>query len=380
MKPDVENVISSSREECNKLFLEIISNPEWKELTGSFENEANPEIDEIIELDKKLAPILEKETDDGLERATRPEIFRACCRTEPIKDPKEDFTFKHLLGSKKNKPLSISFINSVFEDEHVGENHKVTDLEFITTLKLTKLEIMLGRADILAVDADGRMIVIEKQKRKRKQDDFLGCLYPCFSYLSANQLDRGQEYKSVQEVTIIALADYDIFPNKPGYISNYLILDTEIHTRDFKSVRYVVINLKKFNLSIDQVKTPLEKWLYFCDNATRCEEEDIERISGDGKIFKQAFSETVSYSWSMEEQIAYIRYMNNEMVFAARIEEAWQLGWKEGFDEGIDEGRMKKRIDEGIDEGMDEGRMKKIMKEVIEEIIEEAMKEGSKKK
>jgi hypothetical protein len=93
---------------------------------------------------------------------------------------------------------------------------------------------------MVAIAVDGKISIIEKQKRKRKrkrkQEDFLSSLYPCFSYLSANQLDSGQEYTSTQEGILIALADYDVFPDKPGYISNHLILDTTLYTRDLKSV------------------------------------------------------------------------------------------------------------------------------------------------
>jgi predicted transposase/invertase (TIGR01784 family) len=68
--------------------------------------------------------------------------------------------FKLLLGSEKNKPLAISFINNVLK--HAGENHRVTDLNFIhTMLNPTRLEGEQSCVDILGVDVDGKRIVIE---------------------------------------------------------------------------------------------------------------------------------------------------------------------------------------------------------------------------
>jgi predicted transposase/invertase (TIGR01784 family) len=278
-----------------------------------------------------------------LENASDSKLFELCCGTKPFKDPKDDFTFKHLMGSEKNKPLSISFINSVFEDEHVRENHRVTDLNFVNTvLNPTRIYGRQGCVDALSVGKDQRMITVEMQKED--EDNLLDCFYRYACHLSANQLDRGQEYESIQEVTIIALADYDIFPDRPGYIFNHVILDTESHTLDFKSVRCVVINLEKVKLSIDEVKTPLEKWVYFYTKATGCDSEDKKKISKDDRIFKQAFDEIVSYHWSKEDQIAYIRLTRKAMRIAAkvarrvaeRIEAAKQKAKEEGIKKGIE--------------------------------------------
>jgi predicted transposase/invertase (TIGR01784 family) len=296
-----------------------------------FENGAHPEIDKAIEHEKKINQ--ERVTDDGLENMSDSEISRLCCGTEITKDPTDDFTFKHLMGTEKNKPLSMSFINSVLE--YVREEEKATELTFKNTvLNPTRIDGKQCYLDTLSVDQIGRMFIVEMQK---KNEGYLpDRLYHYSCRVTVNQLNRGQAYELIQEVIMIVFTDYDIWPDRPGYIFNHIIADANSQIRDFKKVRYVIINLKKFKLSIDELKTPLERWIYFYAKAAGCDSKDKKKISKDDKFFKKAFNEIISYRWSREDQIAYIRSKRSEENNAANVEAEKKKAKEEGIEEGIE--------------------------------------------
>ena len=63
-----------------------------------------------------------------------------------------------------------------------------------------------------------------------------------------------------------------------------------------------LVQLSNFTLSMDQVKTPTEKWCYFLKHGSIVvSQHDLEKMIGDDAIFKRAYEELHQNHWSKEE-------------------------------------------------------------------------------
>ena len=69
----------------------------------------------------------------------------------------------------------------------------------------------------------------------------------------------------------------------------------------FNALSETFVQLPNFKLSIDQVKTTIEKWCYFLNHASEANQDDLEIMFGDDKIFKRAYEELNQDDWSKEE-------------------------------------------------------------------------------
>ena len=68
------------------------------------------------------------------------------------------------------------------------------------------------------------------------------------------------------------------------------------------------MQLSNFTLSMDQVKTPREKWCYFLKHGNEYDHDD-ENMIGDDAIFKRAYEELNQDHWSKEEIYMYEQEM-----------------------------------------------------------------------
>lgn len=64
-----------------------------------------------------------------------------------------------------------------------------------------------------------------------------------------NQANIGDEYHEFKEIIFIAIADYNIFPNKPQYKSDDVIPDKKTYEDDLKDIYFTCIELPKFRKS-----------------------------------------------------------------------------------------------------------------------------------
>ena len=69
----------------------------------------------------------------------------------------------------------------------------------------------------------------------------------------------------------------------------------------FNQISLTFVELPRFKLSIDQVKTATEKWYYFLNHASEFNQDDLEKMISDDPIFKRAYEELHQDHWSKEE-------------------------------------------------------------------------------
>jgi predicted transposase/invertase (TIGR01784 family) len=151
-----------------------------------------------------------------------------------------------------------------------------------------------------------------------------------------------------------------MFENK-NYISRHLIINQETMTQDLKDFEFTFIELKKFNVELEDLDTIIDKWIYFINNASSLDliPKEYENMSA----FKEAFLIANSFSWSDKELEYYDSMMmrkwddENAMETAIRkgVKRGLEKGMKQGLEQGIQKG-IEKGIEQGIEKGIEKGK------------------------
>lgn len=249
-------------------------------------------------------------------------------------DPKNDFLFKRLFGTEKNKDILIYFINSVL---HLEGEEAVEDVTYLQTDQNPEYAYKKqSMVDVLCRDQKGTQFIIEMQVAKFSGFEERAQYYAAKAYI--NQMNEGEKYQDLKEVIFIALTDYVMFPHKATWKSDHVTLDKKTHEQDLKAFSFTFIELPKFTKSIEELSTIEEKWVYFFKHANKTQEDELTELLGDDVVLKKAFEESTKYSMSEREWNAYEAALKHERDAKAiedyKLQEAEEKGIEKGKAEG----------------------------------------------
>jgi predicted transposase/invertase (TIGR01784 family) len=272
--------------------------------------------------------------------------------------PKNDFAFKKIFGTEKNKDILIHFLNDVLTFKGGGHIQDVTFLKTFQDPEIAAQKTSI--VDILCKDQKENSYIVEMQVAKEKGFEKRAQYYASKAYIS--QANAGGAYHHFKEVIFLAISDFVMFPKKKGYKSDHIILDKESHENDLKDFSFTFIELPKFKKNINQLSNMIEKWCYFFKHAGGTSEKDLKKLVGHDQIIERAYEELDRYSWNPQELLTYDQAEKYTNTYYA------SLGQK--FDEGKIEGRVEGKI-EGKIEGKVEGKIEGKI-----EIAENMLKHG----
>ena len=271
-------------------------------------------------------------------------------------NPKNDIAFKRIFGAEKNKKLLLSFLNEVLK------NQISLPIEEVVFLKTSQDPDIASKkqssVDVLCKDKKGVQYIIEMQVAKVSGFEERAQYYAAKAY-SSQMLAGDKDYCNLKEVIFIALADYDVFPNKSDYKSEHVILDRKTLENNLKMFSFTFVSLPKFSKTYKELKRDLkdlsleEKWYYFLKNAEATTDSDLEELVGGDIVIREAYKELDRFGWSEEELAIYEGEIKRQLDNAA-AEKQIKL---DGIAEGREEGRV-----EGIEEGIKIGEEKGIEK------------------
>jgi predicted transposase/invertase (TIGR01784 family) len=255
-------------------------------------------------------------------------------------DPKNDIAFKKIFGSEKNKDILIHFLNDMLG---LTGSQTIQWVEYLSPLQDPEIAAKKQSiVDVLCRDESGIKFIVEMQVAKTKGFEKRAQYYAAKTY--AQQADKGGEYHDLKEVIFIAIANCMLFPDKPGYKSDHIILDKESYHHDLKDFSFTFIELPKF-LKTDgsQLDTLVEKWCYFFKYASDTQASDLETIIGNDQIIKKAYEELDQFYWTKNELALYERerkrVRDEVAILAQKLDDAREEGLKKGLEKGREEGK-----------------------------------------
>lgn len=279
-------------------------------------------------------------------------------------DVKNDIAFRKIFGNENRKETLISFLNAVLDFHGDGRITQVTILNPYQLPKLKGGKVTI--IDVKATDQAGRTYIVEMHASTALSTglgdiDGFGkrvLYYSSKSY--ADQIKRADFYRKLRPVIFIGILDFLYTENK-NYLSRSQVRDIETGEQTLKDMEFTFIELPKFTLEADALKTLTEKWVYFIKNAENLEVVP-ENIHDEG--LKSAYEEANVQTWTQEELDAYEYAFMREEDERARLDKAKQDGKTEHETHTILKLRAKGKTAEEIADLLD------LSIEVVLQVIE----------
>jgi len=255
-------------------------------------------------------------------------------------DPKNDLAFKKIFGSAQHKNILISFLNSVldFKDEN-----SIVEVELANPYQIPKIpDLKETILDIQATNQKKDKFIVEMQRKDLGNFSKRSLYYTSKAYVE--QLPKGNDYTSLKKVYFIGIVNFEIFSNE-SFISRHLIINKETSKQDLDDFEFTFIELPKFNKELNELKSILDKWIYFIKNANDL--TLIPQIYQTKEAFVEAFEIAKQTSWDKEELKVYEYMALKEFDEINALRTAEDKGMKKGLERGIKEG-----IEQGIQQGI----------------------------
>jgi predicted transposase/invertase (TIGR01784 family) len=272
-------------------------------------------------------------------------------------DVKNDIAFRKIFGNENRKETLISFLNAVldFQNDQLIKQVSILNPYQLPKLKGGKVTII----DVKATDQVGRTYIIEMQVGDIDGFEKRVLFYSSKSY--SDQIKRADFYRKLRPVIFIGILDFKQTENK-NYISRSQVRDIETGEQTIKDMEFTFIELPKFKLELRELKTLIEKWVYFIKNA-----ENLEVVpdNTNDEGLKSAYEEANVQTWTQDELDAYEYAFMREEDDRARLDKA----------------EMKGKIELVIgmqEDGLGMDRIAKIAKMTLQEVQEMIEKHLSK--
>lgn len=212
-------------------------------------------------------------------------------------DVKNDVAFRKIFGNENRKEVLISFLNAVlgFKDEE-----QIIEVTILNPYQLPALRG--GKAtiiDVKAKDQRDHEYIVEMQVAEVDGFNKRVLYYTSKSYI--DQISRGEFYDQLKPAIFIGILDFDHTKN-PHYLSRHRILDIETGEHCIKNIEFNFIELPKFTLKREELKTLTEKWVFFIKEADSLAVLP-EHLDDEGLI--SAYQEANIQTWTKEELAQY---------------------------------------------------------------------------
>jgi predicted transposase/invertase (TIGR01784 family) len=181
-------------------------------------------------------------------------------------NPKTDFAFKKIFGSKQSHDILISFLNAILYDEQ----DEIRDLIILDPYQAPRIKgIKDSYLDVKATLSDGKTVIIEMQVL-----NVLGfekrVLYNAAKSFSI-QLGVGEDYTLLNPVIALTITDFEMFAGGDRILSRYRLKEKDDLTDYSDDIELVFVELPKFKKTLDELETLVDKWLYFLKCANQLE-------------------------------------------------------------------------------------------------------------
>ena len=259
--------------------------------------------------------------------------------------PQNDFAFKRIFGNEQHKEILISFLNSVLD---LSGELQVVEVELANPYQVPRLEQFKETIlDINATCQSGRKFIVEMQIEQQHSFHKRALYYSSKAYVE--QLSRAEDYPRLKPVYFIGVLNFKTMSNS-GYLSRHMILDSVTHEQYFQDFEFCLIELPKFAKHESEIKSIVDKWIFFLKylGSRGGEDKDFARIFAKEPQLLRALEIARYHSLSRDELSVYEyqeKRRRNDAETARtykldKQEEVREKGREEGREEGLEEGEQ----------------------------------------
>ena len=264
-------------------------------------------------------------------------------------EPLCDFMFKRMFGSEANKDVLIGFLNMLLDDV------EIEDVDFKTTehLGLTE-EDRKVIFDISCQCKDGRSFIIEMQKGYQKHFRERALYYTTYPINAQGRMAQEEFVRQKAEsrdeskfrwdynlkpVIVVAILNFKFEHQKnwpsDRYHSSYRIREDCSQEIMTDALRFVFLELGRFNKRIWELETVFDKWMYLLRHMHEMEEIP-EKFSD--PLFRRLFLLAEIGNFTAEEYQQYQKSLTDmgdyDNIINTAVEEAEKRGRAEGEAKG----------------------------------------------
>lgn len=272
---------------------------------------------------------------------------------KPQIDPKVDYAFKHVFGREESKPVLTSLIDAVLQPT---ADRQISSLDLMNPFNDKESpDDKLSILDIKARDESGRQFNVEMQMLAA--GDFPQRALYYWSRLHQSQMQQGMGYDALRPTIAICFLDMSLFRELPGHHLVFELRERHHSTLFTDQLQLHILELRKFDKRIEQLATPLDRWLYFLRHAETLDLDFLPRPLDVPEI-RWALGDLIMISQSEIERERYeSRLKTQRDAYSLQVEarNALERGLQQGREQGREEGR-----EEGREQGRVEGQIARI--------------------
>lgn len=243
-------------------------------------------------------------------------------------NPFTDFGFKKIFGEEASKPLLLDFLNAL-----LPQKSQIVDLSFKNAEQLGQTEAdRKAIYDIYCENDRGEKFIVELQKAKQNYFKERTIYYSTFPI--REQGERGEWNYNLKAVYCVGILDFtfDDYESEPekSEVVHTIRLKNQHGKTFYDKLTYIYLEMPNFSLKEEELKTRLDKWLYFIKHL-----EDFQNIPSIFKddVFKKAF-EKAEIAKMDETDLS--RYQNSLKIYR---------DLKGVIDTAFDEGKLEGKIE-----------------------------------
>jgi predicted transposase/invertase (TIGR01784 family) len=250
-------------------------------------------------------------------------------------NPFTDFGFKKIFGEEASKPLLIDFLNAL-----LPENDKVVELTLKNNEQLGQTDLdRKAIYDIYCENEKGEKFIVELQKAKQNYFKERTIYYSTFPI--REQAEKGEWNFNLKAVYCIGILDFTFDDYDTEIEKNEVVHSIKLKDQNGKTfydkLTFIYLEMPNFKLQETELKTRLDKWLYFIKYLE--DFENIPTIIADD-VFNKAFEKAELAKFGPIELDKYETSLKIYRDLKGVIDTAFNEGKLEGKQEGIIEGKL----------------------------------------
>lgn len=250
-------------------------------------------------------------------------------------NPFTDYGFKKLFGEEAHIDFLIDFLNAL--NIHFC---KITEISFRKSEKLGNA-IIDRRAffDLYCIDEKGNRFIVELQRADQEFFKDRALYYSSFAI--QEQAEVGNWNYKLSAVYFVGILDFELKGEKlktDKYIHKVVLMEEDDKTVFYDKLKYVYIEIPKFNKKEDELITTLDKWLYFMKYLSK-----LESIPNalNTEMFIKAFDIAEMINMGKESRIEYEESLKVYRDLKVVLDESFDKGILKGKIEAIKNNAIK---------------------------------------